>query len=364
MANAGTAFLTALPLLIGGMVESLAMTVEIAGLMAASHLSGAAFGALICFFLTTQTNYRAQILLALVLQVIGELFFIGNQSVMTLLITRFLSGTGAGLLCAVCYGVIAGMRYKDSIFAALLFGQMIFGFIWFYFWIDLVNSIGFRFSLVSLSLLGLPLLPFLKFLPAPIESSAGGSGRRSLPSLAGMLCILSLLLHYIANSPEWIYLERIGIEAGLSLEDISSSISSSMIFGLLGTILAMIVGRTHYRFLPLNVGIIGIMFGTSLLLMPIGVTSFTVATSMILMSLTFVVPFYQGSLADLPNGSRMSMIGAGTINVGLAAGPLIGSQVVSTLDFRALLHFCNLLYLGALVSICCAFYLLKNKKTD
>ena len=208
------------------------------------------------------------------------------------------------------------------------------------------------------------MIPFLRFLPAPIQKSAGRSGRRSLTSLAGMLCILSLLLHYIANSPEWIYLERIGIEAGLSLENIASSISLSMIFGLIGTILAMIVGRTHYRFLPLNAGIMGIIFGTSLLLMPIGAASFTVATSMILMSLTFVVPFYQGSLADLPNGSRMSMIGAGTINVGLAAGPLIGSQVVSVLNFRALLHFCNLLYLGAWVSICCAFYLLKNKKTD
>ena len=62
---------------------------------------------------------------------------------------------------------------------------------------------------------------------------------------------------------QWIYLERIGTEAGLSLGDISK-FSLSMIFGLVGTILAITVGRTN-AVLPLNFGIIGIILSTSLL---------------------------------------------------------------------------------------------------
>ncbi len=363
MANAGTAFLTAMPLIIGGMVESLQMTVEMAGLMAASHLSGAATGALVCFAFTTEESFRRLIVTALGIQVFGELWFINSQSEATFALARFLSGVGAGLLCAISYAVVAGMRYKESIFAALLFGQMVFGFIWFSFWTNIVGSLGFKLSLLSIPLIGLPLVPFLRFLPAPTEDSAQSSERHSLPSLAGLLCLLSLLFHYLANSSEWIYLERIGTEAGLSLSEISSSISLSMIFGLVGTILAITVGRTKYRFLPLNFGIIGIILGTSLLLTPLALTSFTFATSIILMSLMFVIPFYQGFLADLPNGSQMSMVGAGTINVGLALGPLLGSQIVAVLDFRFLLHFCNLLYIGALILVYCAFYLQKNPRT-
>ena len=346
------------------MVESLNMTVEMAGLMAASHLFGVAFGALSCFIFVSQTNYRRLLLLALALQVSSEFYFIESHSNVAFLSARFLSGSGAGMLGAICYGIVAGMRYKESVFAALLLGQMIFGFIWFYFWIDIISSIGFKMSLQLLSILGLPLLMYLKFLPTPIQKSSGGPGHSSLPSVAGLLCLLSLLLHYIANSPQWVYLERIGIEAGIPLEDTSSALSLTMIFGLLGTMLAMGIGRTKYRFLPLNIGILGIIVGTSLLILPINVASFAVSTSIILMSLTFVVPFYQGFLADLPNGSKMTMLGTGTLNIGLAVGPLIGSQIVSAFDFQALLYFCNLLYLVALISMCCAYYALKSPKVE
>lgn len=363
-ANAGTAFLTASPLLVGGMVESLKMTVEMAGLMAASQLFGSASGALICFIFTSQTNYRVFLLSAIALQVFGELFFMGGQSDKTFLSARFLSGVGAGVLWAISCGIVAGMRYKESIFAALLFGQMIFGFIWFYFWTDIVSSIGFKMSLQSLSLLGLPLVVFLKFLPTPTQNSSSGAESRSLPSVAALLCLISLLLHYVANSPQWIYVERIGTDAGISLQDASSALSLSMIFGLLGTMLAMGIGRTKYRFLPTIAGILGIIIGTSLLMLPINTLSFAITTSIILMSLTFVVPFYQGFLAGLPNGSKMSMLGTGTLNIGLAAGPLIGSQIVSSHDFQALLYFCNLLYAGALISMCCAFYALNSHNLD
>mgnify|MGYP001455248911 CR=1 FL=1 len=67
---------------------------------------------------------------------------------------------------------------------------------------------------------------------------------------------------------------------------------------------------------------------------------------------------------DTAGAETGRLAGTGTLNIGLAVGPLIGSQIVSAFDFQALLYFCNLLYVVALISMCCAFYALKSPKVE
>ena len=356
MANAGTAFLTLSPLLVGGMVDYLHVTNEQAGLLAAAHLAGAAVGSFTCMLMVNQVGQQRIIVLAVVCLIIGELLFLYIGLLPGMLLGRLLAGLGAGIIFTVAAANVVSLKRKDAVYAFLLLGQMIYGFIGVTCWPLVLESVGYRLAMLSLPLLGILILPFLKMLPAVTTSAQTKPTVIAMPSMIGIFVLMSLFLHYVANSTEWVYLERIGVEGGLTVETVSSALGVTMIFGIIGTLLAIVVGQLGSRFIPITVSILGIIFGTGMLLTQFNAMTYTVSISIILMTMVFVVPFYQGFIADLENGKMMAMLGAGAINVGLAIGPMIGSQIVSLSGFQAMLYFCIVVFVCSLILICMGFY--------
>ena len=129
----------------------------------------------------------------------------------------------------------------------------------------------------------------------------------------------------------------------------------SMIWGMVGTLLAMALGRLRARFPQLVIGIVGIMAGTGLLLVPLDLPMFMFASSLILLTMVFTIPFYQGFIADLENGEKLSMLAAGIISAGLALGPLLGAPVVGIWGYEVLIWGCILAFALALLLVVAAF---------
>ena len=356
MANAATAFLTLSPLLVGGMVDYLHVTNEQAGLLAALHLTGAAVGSFTCMLMANQMGQRRIIVLAVVCLIIGELLFLYIGLLSGMLLGRLLAGLGAGIIVAIAFANVVSLKRKDAVYAFLLLGQMIYGLIGSICWPLVLESVGYRVAMLSLPLLGILFLPFIKMLPAVTTTTQSKPTFIAMPSMIGIFALMSIFLHYVANSSEWIYLERIGVEGGLTVETVSSALGVSMIFGIIGTLLAIVLGQLRSRFIPITVGILGIIFGTGMLLTQFNAMTYTVSISIILMTMVFTIPFYQGFIADLENGKMMAMLGAGTINVGLAVGPMIGSQIVSLSGFQAMLGFCIVVFVCSLILMCMGLY--------
>ena len=357
IANAGTAFLTLSPLLVGGMVEYLHLSDAQAGLLAAVHLAGAGIASYLSISLTAALGQRRLAILAIALFALSETLFVSTESLAAMFAGRFLAGFGGGVFLALAVANVALMNRKDSIFAFLLLCQMIFGFIGAWFWPQVLARMGFHATMLGLPALALVVLPFVRYLPGREPGGAARPTGRLGLSLVAVLMLVSLFLHYIANSAEWIYLERIGVEGGLSVTEASEGLAVSMIWGMVGTLLAMALGRLRSRFPQLAFGILGIMAGTGLLLIPLDLPAFTFASSLILLTMVFTIPFYQGFVADLENGEKLSMLAAGIISAGLAAGPLLGAPVVAIWGFEALIWGCILAFALALLLVVAAFRL-------
>ena len=357
IANAGTAFLTLSPLLVGGMVEHLHVSNAQAGLLASVHLAGVGIAAYLSISLSAALGQRRLAVLAIGCFALGELLFVSTDSLVAMFPGRFFAGFGNGVLFALAVANVALMNRKDSIFAFLLLCQMIFGFVGAWFWPQVLALVGFRTAMLGLPALALVVLPFARYLPAhQLVGTRRIKGRFGL-SLVAVLMLVSLFLHYIANSAEWIYLERIGVEGGLSVEEASGGLAVSMIWGMVGTLLAMALGHLRSRFPQLAIGILGIMAGTGLLLIPLDLPTFTFASSLILLTMVFTIPFYQGFIADLENGEKLSMLAAGIISAGLALGPLLGAPVVGIWGYEILIWGCILGFTLALLLVLTAFRL-------
>ena len=357
IANAGTAFLTLSPLLVGGMVEHLYISDAQAGLLAAVHLAGAGVASYLSISLAAALGQRHLAVLAIGLFALSELLFVSTDSLAAMFPGRFFAGFGAGVFYALAVTNVALMHRKDSIFAFLLLCQMIFGFVGAWFWPQVLDLAGFRAAMLVLPTLALVALPFVRYLPGRTTGGTARSTGRLALSLVAVLMLMSLFLHYIANSAEWIYLERIGVEGGLSVSETSEGLAVSMIWGMVGTLLAMALGRLRSRFPQLAIGILGIMAGTGLLLIPLDLPTFTFASSLILLSMVFTIPFYQGFIADLENGEKLSMLAAGVISAGLAIGPLLGAPVVGFWGYEILIYGCILAFTLALLLVVAAFRL-------
>ena len=355
MANAGTAFLTLSPLLVGGMVEQLSVSDAQAGLLAAVHLAGAGIASYLSISLTVALGQRRLALFAVGCFAVSELLFVSTDSLALMFAGRLLAGFGSGAFLALAVANVALMNRKDSIFAFLLLCQMVFGFVGAWFWPQVLALAGFRAAMLGLPALALVVLPFVRYLPAREPAGTGRSTGRLALSLVAVLMLLSLFLHYVANSAEWIYLERIGVEGGLSVEEASEGLAVSMIWGMVGTLLAMALGRLRSRFPQLVIGIVGIMAGTGLLLIPLDLPMFMFASSLILLTMVFTIPFYQGFIADLENGEKLSMLAAGIISAGLALGPLLGAPVVGIWGYEVLIWGCILAFALALLLVVAAF---------
>lgn len=356
MANAGTAFLTLSPILVGGMVDYLYATNEQAGLLVAFHLTGAAIGSFTCMLMAKKIEQRQIILLSVVCMIIGEVVFLFTSMLPGMFLGRLIAGLGAGAIVAIAAANVVSLKNKNAIYAFLLLSQMMYGFVGASFWQLALGSVGYTITMLSLPFLGILILPFIKILPTFVNGGDAEPISIRLPSIIGIFALSSLFLHYIANSSEWVYLERIGVEGGLDVETVSSALGVSMIFGMIGAICAIFLGQLKLRFIPIATGILGIIAGTSMLLTSFTISSYTFAVCIILMMTVFTIPFYQGFIADLENGEMMAMLGAGTINIGLAVGPMIGSQIVSFSGFRTMLILCIIFFVFSLILISIGLY--------
>jgi len=338
------------------MVDYFHVSTEQAGLLAAVHLAGAAIGSFISILLIALLGQRRLLVFAVFCFVMGESLFVFSGYLPAMHIGRLIAGFGCGVFVALAFANVASLNQKDSIYAFLLLCQMIFGFIGALLWPQILGTLGYVGAMLALAVMAILTLPFLRMLPAHLTGETVDTASKAVLTIVAVVSLLSLFTHYIANSMLWVYLERIGVEGGLSIEEISSSLAVSMLWGIFGTILAMVLGRLKSRFPQITIGILGIMVGTAMLLTHFDSAMYTFSISLILMTMVFTIPFYQGFIADLENGEQLAMLAACAINIGLAFGPMLGSQVISYLSFQAMLWFCIIVFGMAQILISVAFY--------
>lgn len=316
-----------LPMLVGGMVEHLGMSAQQAGYVATSDMLGYTLGTIASFFFIHKLNWRTLSLACIVLMAIANGYsgFITDYE--TLLVVRFVSGLGGGILTAVTFAAIGQMRDPDSAYGWWLVFQAAFGFVGFqYFWDISVNG-GF-IVLTGLLIIGAFMLPFIPQQASQSDATSGGLAKENFGKAT--LGVIAILLVYIGLMSEYTYLERIGNSAGLSPEEIGTAFSAMSIAGLVGGGLAAKLGATYGRLIPSLLGTVGAIVSFYLLsTADISFNLYTIACCLYFGLWSFLLPYLIGACAAVDSSGRTLAMGNAAIGAGLAFGPFIAASLIA-----------------------------------
>ncbi|WP_183192934.1 MFS transporter [Brevibacillus nitrificans] len=338
-------FLTATSeLIVGGilpiMAEDLQISVALAGQLITAFSLAYAIGTPIAVALTSHLERKKVLLGALLVFILGCLLALWSTSFLTLLGSRVVVGTSAGLFLVVSFGAVSRLVSPDKIgssistlilgfSAALVLGTPI--------GIAISNSMGWRVIFLFLAVLGAVLLLVLIRLLPTMEGSPPVPFRSQLQLLLHPVLLLtfsftlfresgiSMMNTYV--SPYLVQILHYSIsETGLLM----------LVLGLIGVLGARLGGHAAdkwgtRRIILFSIVVLAASFG----LLPLMVTSPIMGAAFLGVAfgtLFFVSPSIQTYLIQLSPASAdlLLSVHSSFIQLGLASGAAIGGLLIHT----------------------------------
>ncbi len=334
----GYAFLLIMPVLVGGFVDSLGFSESEAGLIASAQMFGMMLGALTATPLVSRINLRTGIFIGIVVLLLFDVLSVYLKEPTFLSIVRFVNGVGGGFAVGMMASSIAATRNPDRVFALLLVCQYTFAAIGFFILPQLLGHYGMRGAFVFLAILALSVIAILNWFPARTRKTTHESADTgSLLNPTVIFTLLSLLLFYVANNAIWAYLDRIGVSAGIPIEQIGLGLGLSMLLAITAGLLAFFLGLKLGRIIPLAFGILAMIIGTVLLLGEVSSLVYFLSAAIFNFSLIFAVTYYLGFCAELDAAGRVVVLANFTIAAGLALGPAIAALLLDNENYQPVL---------------------------
>lgn len=323
-----------LPMLVGGIIEHLNMSAREAGYIVTSDMLGYTVGTLCSFFFIHRLDWRKLTLACIALMVVANVASALVSGYYPLLGLRFLSGLGGGILTAVTFAAMGQLRDPDAAYGWWLVFQAAFGVVGF----KLFERMGVQGGFIALSVM--LALGALLYRLVPQQATPTAKAR---PALQGSLMVkagagvVAILLIYMGLMVEYTYLERIGVSAGLSAEDVGNAFSAMSLAGLLGGGVAAKIGGRYGRLLPALIGTVGCVTSFYLLAVPSFTSLYFTLTCCLYFGLwSFLLPFLVGVCAHVDASGRLLSLANAAIGAGLAFGPFIAANLIGENDYRGL----------------------------
>lgn len=332
------AFLTLAPGVVGGLVDDYALTAVQAGQIVAVNLAGMIIGPVLALATGLTRRIRPAVVGAFVAMALGHAASASTSSFGALLVMQALAGVGAGLGFAGVSVLAAATSRPPATFGWMIAGQMVFGALGFVGlpWLRSLHATAISLAFALLAAMAAVSLFWLSRLPQSDDRVPDAVPALHWSWPAGLVSV-SLFAHYVANNAVWAYLERIGIDAGLSAGAVGGALGLSMLAGIAGGALAGIAGRHATAIRCISTGIIVIVGATVLLFDLDRYSTYLFAAAMSLAAIAFTVPFYFSWLAEFDAAGRWVLTGNLAVGLGLSAGPAIGSQLIGSGRFDHLL---------------------------
>jgi predicted MFS family arabinose efflux permease len=151
--------------------------------------------------------------------------------------------------------------------------------------------------------------------------------------------LLATLIFFSAASAMWAFVERIGAQDGYDQETVGALLSVTLIFALLGSILAAVLGGRFGNTRPYVVG--GVMFLISLSVLndEVVFTQYAIGACLLTLAIGFMLPIAITEIAELDLDGRYIVLSVPAIGIGAMIGPGIAGVLSQSGSFLPLLLF-------------------------
>jgi predicted MFS family arabinose efflux permease len=268
------------------------------------------------------------------------------DSFQALALARIVAGLGEGAAIAAANSAASSARFPDRLFAqasvvsGLVFAGALVALPWA---IQPWGHSGGFGAIVGISILCIPLLFCLPKVPDAAAASHGQAGRR----LLGIATLSSLLLFAVGQGAIWAFSERIGISIGFSPEEVGLALGVTTLAGLVGGVIAAVVGTRGGRPLLLTLGLVANVVATWMVVIAGSSELYLAGLLAWGIAFFFALPYLLGTAAALDPLGRWAAAAAGIAAVGVALGPGAAGLMVGGSGYPALGGFVIACGLGA-----------------
>ena len=224
-----------LPVLVGLWQTQNGLSVEQAGLVAATELLAQVFGTGVFLWASQRWSLRTIGAAGLVGMLVGNIASAASGGFHSLVLARAFGGTGGGLARALSMMCLARALTPGRAFAIYAGAQMALASLTTAGIPHLIASLGSQAPFLALAvgaIIGFALCPFLPKGSTP----SSGDRRRSASPASALFAIAALFIYFVGQGALWTYLKAIGDHQSISAAGITYALTFLNIAGFVGAL--------------------------------------------------------------------------------------------------------------------------------
>ena len=214
---------------------------------------------------------------------------------------------------------------------------------------------GFNGTVVGVIIAMVFLAPFLFWIPSGSDVGEHESDLSSDPDIPQSPYIwgalLATLVFFSGASAVWAFIERIGASSGFETEALGVLLSITLVFALLGSLLAAALGGRFGNVKPFIVGTLLSLVALFLLNLHESFVFYAAGACLETFVIGFLLPFAITEVADLDIDGRYVVLTVPAIGIGAMAGPGLGGVLSQSGDFTSMLVFVGATMIAATLLI-------------
>jgi predicted MFS family arabinose efflux permease len=329
----------ALPLLLGGMADRIALRPSQLGLLGTLELAAIAVSASGVAPFAARRSRVAFAIAGCILTAAGQLMTAAVATFELLAISRILAGFGMGISAGAAQAAVASSKRPERVFGIYFALSTALGTLLLLLLPRLIADHGYSAGYMTLGFIAILAIPLVIWLPprqlltnAPESALAADTPQR----LIAFPALIALALIAASDYGTWTFVERIGASTGLTPDGVGEALAIATLAGSAAAALMAWGGARLGRLIPVVVSFSLMTAVVVPLVISSSPASFVPLLIIWSASVFIAYSYVMGGLAAADPSGRLSAIAAGVRSIGAAVGPSAAGLVVAAAGYQKL----------------------------
>lgn len=344
----GVLSLNSLPLLTGALLDHLNVNEAQAGALGTIEMLSVSLAAFVAASWAGKISYAKLALAGAVIATAGQFLsaYTGHLHALTAL--RIMAGAGFGFAYAAGTMAAASTLNPDRVLGYANAIALIAVVLYLPGLALIITSSGYKGAYLALGVLIICLAPVLLWLQDGTGVKAT-PGTQTVAPLKPLISLLSSIAFFnIGAGAVWGFSERMGLQAGFSVDETGFIIAIGAVSGMAGSLFAGWLGDKWGRKQTVVIALVASGLAYLLMAMIHSGLSYVAGINLYWAAYMFLLPLFIGTGAVLDGGGRAATLAAATISLTIGVGPVCGGLIATWFSYSAIGWFaCALCALSA-----------------
>ena len=342
--------LNSLPLLTGALLDHLNVNEAQAGALGTIEMLSVSLAAFVAASWAGKISCAKLALAGAVIATAGQFLTAYTEQLHALTALRIMAGAGFGFAYAAGTMAAASTVNPDRVLGYANAIALIAVVLYLPGLALIIASSGYKGAYLALGVLIICLAPVLSWLQdgTGVKATPRTQAVAPLKPLIGLLS--SIAFYNIGAGAVWGFSERMGLQAGFSVEETGFIIAIGAVSGMAGSLFAGWLGDQWGRKQAVVVALVASGLAYLLMAMIHSGLGYVAGINLYWAAYMFLLPLFIGTGAVLDGGARAATLAAATISLTIGVGPVCGGLIATWFSYSAIGWFaCALCALSAVL---------------